>query len=71
MSSLPGKLIKLAEIIKANGGRAMLVGGSVRDCLLGIEAKDFDVEVYGIAPLKLREILEGLGRVDAVGEAFT
>ncbi len=49
----------------------MLVGGSVRDCLLGIEAKDFDVEVYGIAPLKLREILEGLGRVDAVGEAFT
>ncbi|MGI8849096.1 MAG: CCA tRNA nucleotidyltransferase [Pyrinomonadaceae bacterium] len=71
MSSLPGKLIKLAEIIKANGGRAMLVGGSVRDCLLGIKAKDFDVEVYGIAPLKLREILEGLGRVDAVGEAFT
>ncbi len=49
----------------------MLVGGSVRDRLLGIEAKDFDVEVYGIAPLKLREILENLGRVDAVGEAFT
>ncbi len=49
----------------------MLVGGCVRDELMGIEPKDFDVEVYGIEPKKLREILETIGRVDAVGEAFT
>jgi len=71
MLNPPDKLIKLAELIKANGGRAMLVGGCVRDDLLGIEPKDFDVEVYGINPLKLREILESLGKIDAVGEAFT
>jgi tRNA nucleotidyltransferase (CCA-adding enzyme) len=65
------KVIKLAEIVKASGGRAMLVGGCVRDELMGVEPKDWDVEVYGVEPSKLREILDSFGRVDAVGEAFT
>ncbi|HEX8247286.1 MAG TPA: HD domain-containing protein, partial [Pyrinomonadaceae bacterium] len=65
------KVTKLAEIIQANGGRAMLVGGCVRDALMGIAPKDWDVEVYGVEPSKLREILDSFGRVDAVGEAFT
>lgn len=71
MTELPNKIIKLAEIIRAEGGRAMLVGGCVRDELMGIEPKDFDVEVYGVEPAKLREILNEFGRVDAVGESFT
>ncbi len=49
----------------------MLVGGCVRDELMGVEPKDWDLEVYGIQPLKLREILDAHGTVDAVGEAFT
>ena len=49
----------------------MLVGGCVRDALMGIAPKDWDVEVYGVEPSKLREILDSFGRVDAVGEAFT
>jgi tRNA nucleotidyltransferase (CCA-adding enzyme) len=65
------KVIKLAKIIRANGGRAMLVGGCVRDELMGVEPKDWDVEVYGIEPSRLREILDSFGKVDAVGEAFT
>ena len=72
MKNYPEKIIKLAEEIKRNGGRAMLVGGSVRDELMGIVPKDFDVEVYGIEPEKLKKILiENFGRIDAVGEAFT
>ncbi|MDQ4120934.1 MAG: HD domain-containing protein [Acidobacteriota bacterium] len=71
MNKLPAKLNKLAEIVRENGGRALLVGGCVRDALMNIEPKDFDVEVYGIEPQKLREILDKLGKVDAVGEAFT
>jgi tRNA nucleotidyltransferase (CCA-adding enzyme) len=71
MSKTPSKIIKLAEIIKSNGGRAMLVGGCVRDELMGVEPKDFDIEVYGIEPPKLKEILQQFGRVDAVGESFT
>lgn len=68
---LPDKIFKLAEVVKSNGGRAMLVGGSVRDSLMGVEPKDFDLEIYGVEPSKLREILDAFGRVDAVGEAFT
>ncbi len=71
MQKIPEKIIKLAEIIKQNGGRAMLVGGCVRDELMDIEPKDWDLEVYGIEPPKLREILDKFGKVDAVGEAFT
>jgi len=65
------KILKLAEIVKQNGGRAMLVGGCVRDELMGIEPKDWDLEIYGIQPEKLREILDSFGKIDAVGEAFT
>lgn len=71
MSKLPEKIIKLAEIIKENGGRAMLVGGCVRDELMGVEPKDWDLEIYGIEPKKLKEILGSFGEVNAVGEAFT
>lgn len=61
---------KLAHYIRDNGGRAMLVGGCVRDELMGIEPKDWDLEVYGIEPENLRETLESYGDVKVVGEAF-
>lgn len=68
---LPTKVLRLAEAVRAAGGRALLVGGCVRDPLMGRASKDWDVEVYGIAPAELRALLERFGRVDAVGEAFT
>lgn len=71
MMKIPDKILKLAGIINENGGRAMLVGGCVRDELMNVEPKDWDVEVYRIAPEKLREILNEFGEVNAVGEAFT
>jgi tRNA nucleotidyltransferase (CCA-adding enzyme) len=46
------------------------VGGAVRDALLGLSVKDFDLEVFGLADDALRAVLESLGRVDAVGAAF-
>ena len=49
----------------------MLVGGSVRDELMNVAPKDFDVEIYGVEPRELREILGGFGKVETVGEAFT
>ena len=71
MQQIPEKIAKLAETIKRHGGRAMLVGGCVRDELMNIEPKDFDVEIYGIEPRKLKNILDGFGKVETVGEAFT
>jgi len=70
MKLLPEKLTRLAETVRVSGGRAMLVGGCVRDELMGIEPKDWDVEVYGIEPTKLKEILFSFGDVNIVGEAF-
>jgi tRNA nucleotidyltransferase (CCA-adding enzyme) len=48
-----------------------VVGGWVRDRLLGRPSKDIDIEVYGLAAPALRSLLERFGRVDAVGEQFT
>ena len=70
-SHVPEKVLKLAERVRAEGGRALLVGGCVRDVLMGNEPKDWDVEVYNVEPARLRGLLEEFGRVDAVGEAFT
>jgi tRNA nucleotidyltransferase (CCA-adding enzyme) len=72
MSSLvPEKVITLAQAIRDAGGRALLVGGCVRDLLMGLQPKDWDVEVYGIDPTRLRALLDQFGPVNVVGEAFT
>ena len=68
---VPKKVVQLAEAVRAVGGRALLVGGCVRDRLMGTQPKDWDVEVYGVAPAKLRELLDRFGSVNVVGEAFT
>ncbi|HRI04159.1 MAG TPA: HD domain-containing protein [Pyrinomonadaceae bacterium] len=70
MSEKPEKIVKLGETVRSNGGRAMLVGGCVRDEIMGIAHKDWDVEVYGVDPTKLREILDRIDDVNVVGEAF-
>ena len=71
MSNVPQKVRSLAVAVREAGGRALLVGGCVRDALMGRAAHDWDMEVYGIEPARLRALLEKFGRVDAVGEAFT
>jgi tRNA nucleotidyltransferase (CCA-adding enzyme) len=68
---IPETVLKLAKAVRAAGGRALLVGGCVRDELMGRQPKDWDVEVYGVQPQKLREMLDALGPVNVVGEAFT
>ena len=54
-AQIPEKILKLARALADAGGRALLVGGCVRDPLMGIEPKDWDVEVYRIEPERLRE----------------
>jgi tRNA nucleotidyltransferase (CCA-adding enzyme) len=68
---IPEKVVKLAEAVRAVGGRALLVGGCVRDELMSTQPKDWDLEVYGVEPGKLRELLDQFGSVNVVGEAFT
>src|SRR5258708_39730099 len=68
---VPEKVLQLAATIREAGGRALLVGGCVRDALMDKQPKDWDVEVYGIDPARLREVLNQFGEVNVVGEAFT
>jgi tRNA nucleotidyltransferase (CCA-adding enzyme) len=61
---------ELAIVVRDAGGRALIVGGWVRDRLLGRESINIDLEVFGIPVDRLRELLERFGRVEAVGESF-
>lgn len=60
----------MAAAVREAGGRALIVGGWVRDRLLGHASKDIDLEVFGIPAAGLRSLLEPFGRVEAVGESF-
>ena len=61
---------QLAEGIRDAGGRAFYVGGFVRDGIMGIECKDIDIEVYGLEPARLREVLSAYGEVYDRGASF-
>ena len=53
----------IAELSRAAGGRALMVGGAVRDLLLGAkDVKDVDIEVFGIEPQKLQDISSNCSR---------
>ena len=60
----------IAEQVALAGGRAFYVGGLVRDHILCRENKDVDIEIHGIMPEKLIEILESLGEVTKTGVSF-
>ena len=60
----------IAEKVASEGGRAFYVGGLVRDHILGRENKDVDIEIHGITPEKLEEILETFGEVTKTGMSF-
>ncbi|MBN2371490.1 MAG: HD domain-containing protein [Vicinamibacteria bacterium] len=68
---LPRGLLALIDSVAAEGGQALLVGGAVRDALLGLPLKDYDIEIYGIPEERLPALLDRHGKVDAVGQAFT
>jgi len=71
MTLLPDKVMRFATSVREAGGRALLVGGCVRDELMGRESTEWDLEVYRVQPETLRQLIGSFGEVNAVGEAFT
>ena len=71
LNTPPSPVLDIARAVQRRGGRALIVGGWVRDGLLGRQAKDLDLEVFGIAPEPLKELLNAFGSVNTVGESFT
>ncbi len=70
MLALSAPLDCIVRELYAAGFRALVVGGAVRDALLGLDPKDVDIEVYGITYDRLAEMLARHGRVDLVGKSF-
>jgi tRNA nucleotidyltransferase (CCA-adding enzyme) len=68
---VPPAARRIAEIVRDHGGRALLVGGWVRDRLIGRSSKDVDLEVFGVPAGALRDLLQQVGPVNVVGESFT
>ncbi len=65
------RVTDIALAVRAAGGRALVVGGWVRDRLLGHpHTTNVDVEVFGLRGDRVHELLETFGRVEAVGESF-
>lgn len=60
----------IATLVENKGGKALVVGGAVRDMLIGKKVKDIDIEVFGIKPALLKEILSTRFKLDLVGLSF-
>ncbi|MBN1403575.1 MAG: HD domain-containing protein [Opitutales bacterium] len=73
-TNLPESLEKashaIAAAVRKAGGRAMMVGGAVRDQLFGLPVKDADIEVSGLSAERLRGILKERFQVIEVGASF-
>jgi tRNA nucleotidyltransferase (CCA-adding enzyme) len=60
----------VASAVRDRGGRALIVGGWVRDRLRNEPTADLDMEVFGVPADALRGLLSAFGRVEAVGQSF-
>lgn len=66
-------VLALARAVASiDGGRALVVGGAVRDRLFGSTTLDVDVEVHGVPVDRLEAMLAGTfpGRLNVVGRSF-
>ncbi len=65
------KVLSIARLVQAAGGRALMVGGAVRDLLFGAkEVKDVDLEVFGLDAERLQSVLAPSFAFDACGLSF-
>ncbi|MEA3217115.1 MAG: hypothetical protein QOJ19_3271, partial [Acidimicrobiia bacterium] len=63
-------VMDIARAVDLAGGRAHIVGGAVRDALLGLPSAEVDVEVFGIEPARLTKLVDRIAPVSLVGASF-
>jgi len=66
------RLLEAARKVTKTVPKAALVGGFVRDALLGIKSKDADLETYGVTAEELEKILRKIfgDKVETIGRSF-
>lgn len=68
--NIPSDILAIKDVFKKNGFKLYLVGGAVRDALLGKEPKDFDLATDAI-PDRVEEIMSKAGfRTLPTGKSF-
>ena len=50
-------MLKLVHAVSSAGGKAYVVGGFVRDAILGKENKDIDFEIHGLDASTIEKLL--------------
>ncbi|MBN2768885.1 MAG: HD domain-containing protein [Campylobacterales bacterium] len=71
MMEYPPLLEQISEKLKAHSAKVILIGGCVRDHILGHPTKDYDVEIYGVANFEqLQTLLEEFGELNVIGKSF-
>jgi len=68
--TLPPRVREIVEAIARAHGQALLVGGYVRDLIVGEAPKDVDIEVHRMGLEPLEALLGRFGVVDLVGKQF-
>tara|TARA_R110000782_G_scaffold21299_1_gene57302 strand:- start:5662 stop:6795 length:1134 start_codon:yes stop_codon:yes gene_type:complete len=67
---LPQDILFIKDVFKANGFKLFVVGGAVRDAILGISPKDFDLATDA-TPDNVEQIMQNAGLTTlATGKAF-
>ena len=62
--------LELARTVARAGGRVVVVGGWVRDRLLGDLSNDVDLEIFGLSPEAISRLLRPIGFTAPVGRHF-
>jgi tRNA nucleotidyltransferase (CCA-adding enzyme) len=63
-------IVRIVRAVHELSGKAYLVGGAVRDLVLGLEVYDMDIEVHGVMLDTLSALLAHEGPVSFVGKSF-
>jgi len=69
-ADLPEGIFACARQLVAVGGRVFVVGGAVRDALLGKPVKDYDLEVFGLPAERVATALASIARTEPAGDSF-
>jgi len=68
--NIPALVEQICTAVQKANGQAWLVGGVVRDHLMDIVSKDFDIEVHRVESDVLHQLLSDIGPVNEVGRSF-